>query len=386
MFTLIKLAMKKTMKFGVLFAISFTALNTFATIRTVSNNVNSPGQYTDLQAAITAAANNDTIYIHRSDVDYGNVTINKTLTLIGEGALPNKQVQLSTSSTVQIQNITLTYAAFPATTTGSGSKFYGLNVQYIYINLVSSSGGGISNLIFNRNKIAGIMLGSTHSNLILTQNNISYIGQSSGAAGAFVNSVISNNIISTCQPLTGITASGSNNIISNNIFQNTFWARGAVVSNNIFYNSASSGTINVSTYSCTFTNNLFYAFTPVVSTNIISGTNTGTGNLFNVDPQFTTAALCSDVYNYTYTAPTAGPFADFHLLSSSPGVNYGTDGTNIGIYGGNYPWIDGSTTDSRFRYYPMTSQVPQMIQMNITNPTLPVNGTLNVNFNAKTQN
>ena len=61
------------------------ASNANATIHTVSNNVNSPGQYTDLQAAITAAVNNDTIYIHRSDVDYGSITINKTkLTRIKE--------------------------------------------------------------------------------------------------------------------------------------------------------------------------------------------------------------------------------------------------------------------------------------------------------------
>jgi hypothetical protein len=378
--------MKKTMKFGVLFAMSFTALNTFATIRTVSNNVNSPGQYTDLQAAITAAANNDTIYIHRSDVDYGNITINKTLTLIGEGALPNKQVQLTPSSSVQIQSINLTFAAFPATTTASGSKFYGLNVQSVTIGHISSTGQyntvAISNLTFNRNRIGYLYLNAIHSNILFFQNSVYGVYQTSGG-GAFVNSVISNNIITRFE---AVTTLGSNTVISNNIFQNYFSARGAVVSNNIFYNSASSGAINISTYSCTISNNLFYAFTPVIGTNIISGTNTGTGNLFNVDPQFTTAALCSDVYNYTYTAPTAGPFADFHLLSSSPGVNYGTDGTNIGLYGGNYPWIDGSTTDSRFRYYPMTSQVPQMIQMNITNPTLPVNGTLNVNFNAKTQN
>jgi hypothetical protein len=123
-----------------------------------------------------------------------------------------------------------------------------------------------------------------------------------------------------------------------------------------------------------------------VGTSIISGTNTGTGNLFNVDPQFTTPSSVSIVLDYTYTNPSVGPFADFHLLSSSPGLNYGTDGTNIGIYGGNYSWIDGSTTDSRYRYFAMPNQVPHMIQMDISNPSLPINGTLNVNFNAKTQN
>lgn len=373
--------MKKTMKFGVLFAISFTALNTFATIRTVSNNVNSPGQYTDLQAAITAAANNDTIYIHRSDLNYGTVTIDKPLTMIGEGALPNKQVQLSTSSAynVQIQGINLNYGTFPITTNASGSKFYGLSVFSFNINY-NSSGVGVNNLLFNRNKIGVIYLGSTHSNVTLTQNIITSVSQSSGSAGALINSTISNNLISSFQP---ITSQGSNNIISNNIFQTYFWARGAVVSNNIFYYSS---TLDISTILCTFSNNLFFGTNPVVGTSIISGTNTGTGNLFNVDPQFTTPSSVSIVNGYTYTNPAAGPFADFHLLLSSPGVNYGTDGTSIGIYGGNYSWIDGSTTDSRYRYFAMPNQVPHMIQMDISNPSLPINGTLNVNFNAKTQN
>jgi hypothetical protein len=376
--------MKKTMKFYALLAISFSAFNAFATIVTVSNNVNSPSQYTDLQVAITAAANNDTIYIHRSDLSYGAITINKTLTLIGEGALPNKQVLLS-GSVAQISGMNLTYAVFPATTSASGSKFYGLSFSgTISFSYNDPNGNSISNLVFNRNRITALNYYSTHTNIIFTQNIINSFTQATSGAG-LSNSVISNNIITNFSTPIEVTSPSSNNIISNNIIQSGFFVKGAVVSNNIFFNIAAGGSFNISTYSCTFSNNLFYAFTPVVGTNIISGTNTGSGNLFNVDPQFTIAALCSDVYNYTYTAPTAGPFADFHLLSSSPGVNYGTDGTNIGIYGGNYTWIDGSTTDSRFRYYPMTSQVPHMIQMDITNPTLPENGTLNVNFNAKTQ-
>jgi hypothetical protein len=222
-----------------------------------------------------------------------------------------------------------------------------------------------------------------HSNLTFTNNVIYSISQSSAYAGYLSNSVIANNLITNLQP---ILTFGSNNIVTNNIFQNYFNIKGAVVSNNIFYNYSSSGAINISTVSCTFSNNLFFAFTPVVAANIISGTNTGAGNLFNTDPQYTTPSLAYDLWSYSYTTPAIGPFADFHLLSSSPGKNYGTDGTDIGLYGGNYAWIDGSTTDSRFRYFPITSQVPQMIQMNITSPTLPLNGTLNVNFNAKTQN
>jgi len=33
---------------------------------------------------------------------------------------------------------------------------------------------------------------------------------------------------------------------------------------------------------------------------------------------------------------------DYHLKADSPGKNAGKDGTDIGIYGGSYPWKEGS--------------------------------------------
>ena len=33
---------------------------------------------------------------------------------------------------------------------------------------------------------------------------------------------------------------------------------------------------------------------------------------------------------------------NYHLKSTSPGKNGGSDGTDIGIYGGAYPWGDGN--------------------------------------------
>ena len=56
-------------------------------VLTVSNNTNSPGQYTDLQAACDAAVSNDTLYVHASEKDYGSIYIRKRLVLIGEGTL-----------------------------------------------------------------------------------------------------------------------------------------------------------------------------------------------------------------------------------------------------------------------------------------------------------
>ena len=86
------------------------------------------------------------------------------------------------------------------------------------------------------------------------------------------------------------------------------------------------------------------------------------------------------LYNYAYQ----GVLADFHLQSGSPAEGLGSDGTDAGIYGGGSPFHDGEGGDL-FRYYPMPNDVPQMISMDILNYSVPSNGTLNVNFNARVQ-
>src|SRR5690554_6559770 len=87
--------------------IGFLLMNTslFAGISTVNNTNPSPGQYNDLQTAIDAAQSGDSLLIHRSRTSYGNATITKRLVLIGEGVLPNKSPQ----GTSSLGNITLTY-------------------------------------------------------------------------------------------------------------------------------------------------------------------------------------------------------------------------------------------------------------------------------------
>lgn len=365
--------MNKSILFSVCaLAISFS-FN--ATVRTVSNNANSPGQYTSVQAAHDASSSNDTLLIHASDLTYDNLTINRPIVLIGEGYISNKQVQYTT----KIAQIYLTYAVFPATTIASGTKIYGLNIDNLYLQTANATNTAfINNVIIERCRIYSISGQYTHSNIVVEQNVFYYV------SGTYFSSIFSNNIV---YQMNLNVSTGASNLISNNVFQLGLSAKGAVVSNNIFYNFTSSGAIDNgnSNQNLTWSKNLFFAATAFDLSDIIYGSNTGSGNIINVDPLFTTPELVSNVIAYTYTAPVAGPFADFKLQATSPGKNYGTDGTDIGIYGGGYPWIDATTTDSRFKYYTLPKQVPHMISMDILNPTIPVNGTLNIQFNAKTQ-
>lgn len=347
--------------------------NANATVRTVSNNTNSPGQYTTLQAACDAASANDTIYVHASETIYSNVVIRKPLVIIGEGSLPNEQMLLS----VIISGLQISASNPPSLETGAGSKFYGLQLEGNLMIGTNNSGIPLGSLTFERCKISSINLSgasAAHSNLIFHQCVLGGIS-SSGPWSGISNSIISNSIISGVIYMS--SSYGSNNILRNCLYGGySFNGRGFIFSNSIFYNPTSTYTNN--SVNSTYTNNLLYYQSNPTITN---GTTTATGNVF-ADPMFITPEMPSTVLGYNYNS--TGTFANFNLQAGSPAMTLGTDGTQAGLYGGTTPWIDG-TGGGVFRYNTMPKQVPFVIDMNILNNTIPVNGTLNVQINARTQ-
>ena len=378
--------MKKTIT---ILSLAFTALVANATVKTVSNNPNSPGQYTDLQVAITAAANNDTLYVHGSPNTYGNVSITKPLTIIGAGALPNKDYYYSTI----LVGITLSYNSL-YTSSGSGSKIIGCSVSGIGLSAGDNTSAhpGISNVTITRNKVGSISFNENanggqsalaHNNISIYNNVIgSLVGPGGGYYGSIKNSIIRNNLIYNCGNLGSINIGTI--LIANNIFFGSISPVNATISNNIFYTL---GTSAFAGGSCSLSNNCFYSptYTYVLS-DIVGGSNNGNNNIMNQDPLFVYYdALAASVYDYTLSNPAAGPFANFNLLSGSPCLLTGSDGLNLGVYGGLSPFIEGYPADSRFRYFPMPA-IPQMLQMNIQNAAILPSGTLNVNFKARKQN
>lgn len=347
---------------------------TNAAVITVSNNPNSPGQYTDLQTAIDAAAANDILYVHASATNYGYVTINKKLTIIGGGVLPDKSLQLLTS----INTITLGYNS-TGTSNASGSSISGCDVFAIYIYGYNSDGinYGFTNISIKRNRIHS--LGSsaqlTSTNYTI-QNNII-----TSDLGGFKlsNSVISNNIIGQIANLDS-TVGGNTFLVSNNIILNSIYdVQSCLIANNIFLTTS----FSIIKFN-TITKNMFYVAgsTDSFDQAVFETTqNTFSGNLYNQNPNFLSNEGVS-VFDYNYSNPAIGPFVNYNLTSTSPGKNYGTDGTDVGIHGGVAPYVQGNTTDSRFRYFPQPA-IPQMMEMNILNNSITQNGTLNVNFTAK---
>ena len=75
--------MKTKILFFFFFFFSYFVGN--STVWTVDNNSNSPAQYSDLQLAVDNAAIGDTILVAGSTTSYGDITLDRKLTIIGAG-------------------------------------------------------------------------------------------------------------------------------------------------------------------------------------------------------------------------------------------------------------------------------------------------------------
>jgi hypothetical protein len=336
-------------------AITLWGINTHATIITVSNAPNSPGQYTNLQEALDAASSGDTIYVSGSLTTYGSIDIKKKITLIGAGFNPNNQNN---------QNSELQYVYFKSDndpvnpTNASGTTITGFKISYLYVQTQN-----VIDIQLLRNEITGsISLAANYcQNWTIKNNILNWISTSSSTAIFASDFVISNNIIKR-----EIQYFKSNTIlIANNIFtQNSGFTTVSLanIQNNIFYGGS---TANCSY--CTFIKNI-----SVGAANTFDyGTNTSVGNFTNVDPLF--VAVSSTTFNFAY---------DYHLQPTSPGKGAGTDGTDIGLYGGMYPFPSGG--DVPWQTSPMPA-IPQITSMVILNGTLPSAGTLHIQIQAKSQ-
>ena len=320
-----------------------------ATVHTVSNDNQQPAEWTNLQMACDSASVGDTIYVQGTPTDYGSIYIKKKLHIIGAGIKPAGNYLYGYPSTIStIYLDTVNYISGASGTIIEGVKAGGITT-YNY-----SSTALCKNIIIRRNRItSSISLGYSNNTLII--NNITgYITLSSAT-----NTIIMNNILTSY-----IYYSSSSTIISNNIFINQQVFSGcqsSTITNNIFYYAAVTG----SNY-CNFSNNMAFG----ISTNIVQGTNTGSNNIA-ADPQF--------LYLYSTTDHSYNDQNKYKLKSSSSGINAGTDGTDIGIYGGQYPWPASVLTDY-IHCIPPT--IPMMQELNIQNSSVPANGTLNFSVKA----
>jgi len=344
--------MKKSI---LLFMTIFIGTLTYAqTIYTVDNRTQSGAQFQSVQDAVDAASTGDIIQIHPSPTNYGTATINKQLKLVGLGHDPITNDQGLTAK--------LSYINF--TGNSANSTITGLTI----LNYITTTGiiNHIENIHIIHNKIYGISIGGSNGladSWIIEGNYFTGTYTNVGSGATNDGWIIKNNFI-----LGGISGLNVTNLVVNNVFfsnsnstSEVFFSNcnATIISNNIFVTNANMTEFAQS--NCTnldFRNNLTYSY---VGNTIVA--LPGTGNLNNTNPMFETTPTGDedDFYNN-----------DYHLANGSQGINYGTDGTNIGIYGNNFLFDTQGRPDT----------MPYPISIHINNSVVGPGQNLNVDFSA----
>lgn len=302
-------------------------------IITVDNTPGAGANYSSLSNAITAASAGDTIILMPSYTSYGSISLSKRLLIYSRGYSNNN---LSKDQRAEISSATFNPGSENSVIKGlymSSNAIIStdrITLQNNYINGILIGGG---NNIIQGNVIAG-----RYSNaMIYFQNNTNacsnnliinnYVvfevnsGFNNGPSFQFVyqgnsSNLIANNAFVEIQSGTGtITNGGFNffNLSFAQVYNNIMWSNVPSRRNFDATNSGSS-----------FRNNLTYSARSRVDT--LPG--------FNYNDTF---PIFEGGYDTT-NLPVFRSTNNMRLKSTSPGYRGGTDSTDVGIYGRNFPF------------------------------------------------
>jgi hypothetical protein len=329
-----------------LLTISLISLNTYSqSTITVDNSVGSNAQYSDLQSAISAASSGDIIYVHASEINYGDIDIDKSITLIGfSHSDPDKKTL--------IDEIDLLDNASNTTISG-----------FMVTNFldVSNPTTPLTNIIIENNYIDGIL----------------YFPESLQGVNGMT---IRGNILDQVGTST-VWSNFTNTIITNNIFIDRLYVKyheSVTVKNNIFLNGVgvhnlddASGDLEVQ--DCIFydnhgstrdINNDGVVYQNCLTYNLGSGsytTLTGAGNLNNQNPLFVSAT--DDIFDVT---------DDYHLQGGSPAIGAGVSGGDLGIF---------NTGAFVFNNFGLTNNIPT-VKISAITETVQEGETITVTINT----
>lgn len=376
--------MKKLLTATLIFGLFITQAQT---IWIADNNPSAPtgtNIFPTIQEAIDAAAAGDTIYIQPSPTTYTGGTTIVQLHFRGIGFNLDKDIPYTSNVT----RINL-YGAPDGSTNSSGSSISGLGLTNLYLG--RNAGGDQSytltgvNIYNNSINTLSYQSAVPIDDLLIAYN---YINNASFNVSVD-NSIFRNNVFDgTIQffNTTTLTTIISNNIINGAIYKNSLDDFLVIQNNNFIGNGTSSVAFSSIMRDANIINNIFYGSTPsvaaagtTISTNFQNNTfnnnitfstgdntlpptgggvdNNGNGGSENVNPQFTTATLS-----------TVWQEADDYTTGAAAVTNGGSDGTDIGIFGGPYPF---PTTNLQLT----TSPIPTIQSLNIStiiNPGQPL--------------
>lgn len=342
------------------------------TVHTVSNDPNKPADFNSVSAALAASLPGDTLYIYGTSNDYGNLTIDKSITLIGAGFNTRKEMfnksnftsidfAAGTVSNVELNGITCIHLGLPF-----GVVYHYSNITIRNCNLNS----GFSSIGGN-----GSACGSTLSNWLIEN---SYMGDFS---------VVYNNSCGPANPATSgflvrrsiiasIGGGAMNMTFANCSFglnAGCVFARNQNCSfNNCIFNNASFDQ-STNTTGNVFNNCLTYQTSfPSAGFDLNNWTNGGSGTANNCIINQNPLWITPPQLQFFFPNPTS--FAnswDPSIPPASPAHNAGTDGTDIGL--------TGSATPFNFRAEPGISVVRNF---QLVNATVPSNGTVTIKVTA----
>jgi hypothetical protein len=306
------------------------------------------GVYATIQLAYNAANAGDTILISPSPGIYNGITLSKQVHIVGTGwEKASESVSKTTTSSFYFNN-------------GSqGSSISGIEINgIIQINT--------SDITIKRNKLNRLEVRQDCSNILITQNFIlsgggsccDWYHYSSIAVWENAQVIISNNIINYSHSdydIFGIyTLYPVNVIICNNIIRSKnstiiLGMSGSNYTSHLVYNNIIVSGGATSGVATTYAEN---------NHNIGNSTQFSTinNNQQNVDMN----AVFVDAANH-----------DYHLKAGSPAIGAGLDGTDCGIYGGLYPFVDNGRT-----------WLPMITEIDVPN-TVNVNDGLDISVKAK---
>lgn len=341
----------------------------FAGIITVDNRTGSGANYVSIGSAIANASSGDTIYLHPSGTSYGDFSLSKQLVFIGPGHHP----EFTNGMGASVETITLYNGC-------SGSKFIGMIIDYVTCNVwnVAHDIEISNNYFYYGVAIQGPSGDNSDGDNWLIQGNViiekpgwggvKLININSGSSpNGNSNWIFRNNFIQTLEnqgnnifSYLNSTTIFENNIIlhrnSNPIFFTN--CTGGEFRNNIFWITNSSLTnIDSNAVNMSYLNNLTYHSNGTLD--ILPGTD----NIDNSNPQF----VFLNGNNPKWDLEN-----NYQLSETSPGHNVGTDGTDLGIYGSNFPY--------RMEGYPL--DFPRLQYYQVSNTVVPQGGTLEINLKA----
>ncbi|MEO1415048.1 MAG: hypothetical protein AAFW00_07200 [Bacteroidota bacterium] len=276
-------------------------------------NGGAPTFYTNLDSAIQDAQAGDTVYIPGYFHNVDTFFIEKPLILVGVGHDPDSTLA------------------------------YGINTEISAITVLKSDSVTLIGMLFdspiylgtNTQAIQKIKIQSCRTEAI-------NYGNSATQEVVIINSVIKNLVglgNENCRVFNSIIDNGAQNFSNGTVFQNNFFLQTSLYYLNSMNNCTFSNNVilniqtGINNQGNVFFNNLkFGSFTGISSDNVFYN-NEIFGGTFSVVKD----TIFADIGNGQLFAYDR----DYNLISSL-GKNGGSDGTDIGIYGGPFPWKDGS--------------------------------------------